>query len=162
MYVTSPLSHITTVVTALSPPPLPITTTNTITTTTTCHHYCVNSPNNAFGHRLGLWYFLFSFHFVFLFANTLPQASLNLHYHLHHTNSPNNAKTLFELFGEFFLFLFSFVFSFADTLLPSGAVCWEDSRALLTKIIKSKTLVLFLCSLADGNSAAALAQWYKW
>ena len=56
-------------------PPLPVTTTNTIATTTTaCHHYCVNSPNDAFGHHLGLWYFLFSFHFVFLFANMLPQA----------------------------------------------------------------------------------------
>ena len=31
----------------------------------------------------------------------------------------------------------------------------EDSRALLTR-------AELLCSLADANSAAALAQWYKW
>ena len=33
--------------------------------------------------------------------------------------------------------------------------CWKDSRALLTR-------AELLCSLADANSAAALAQWYKW
>ena len=33
--------------------------------------------------------------------------------------------------------------------------CWEDSRVLLTR-------AELLCSLADANSAAALAQWYKW
>ena len=33
--------------------------------------------------------------------------------------------------------------------------CWEDSRALLTR-------AELLCSLADANSAATLAQWYKW
>ena len=34
-------------------------------------------------------------------------------------------------------------------------LCWEDSRMLLTR-------AELLCSLADANSAAALAQWYKW
>ena len=38
---------------------------------------------------------------------------------------------------------------------PKGWECWEDSRALLTR-------AELLCSLADANSAAALAQWYKW
>ena len=34
----------------------------------------------------------------------------------------------------------------------------KNSRVLLTRVIKSSTLVLLLCSLADANSAAALAQ----
>ena len=37
----------------------------------------------------------------------------------------------------------------------AGKTCREDSRALLTR-------AELLCSLADANSAAALAQWYKW
>ena len=38
---------------------------------------------------------------------------------------------------------------------PTPLHCREDSRALLTR-------AELLCSLADANNAAALAQWYKW